>query len=532
MSHSKTAMIHDARRLLGALLFIPTLFGACGDLPEPVDRDLEAVQETGELRVLFTYNPTGYFVYRGQPMGFEYSLLRQFAEEQGLELRPIVVKDRDELFHMLNQGEGDVVAASLVETVADSADVAYTEGLRATRPVLVQRSGPPTELRRPDVLEGSGAGEPGADDTSGAPLDSVRPRPDTAQSRPDDALPTVQVRARLVSRPAQLAGDTLHLPGSYPLNERIVELSDSLTGDITIVELEEVTGVEPLIARVARGELRFTASLEDVAQLQEEYYRNITVRPALGPTTETVWAVRRNADALLAALDGFIERARGDGTIDEAFQRYFEDREGFRERVASDYLTSETGQLSEYDALIKAAAPAIGWDWRLLASQAYQESRFDADARSWAGAMGLLQLMPATAQEVNVADPWDPEQNVQGAVRYLDWLTDQWDEIQDPEQKLRFVLASYNAGAGHVGDARRLAEKYGGDPNDWDDVAYWLVQKSHRRYYTDEVVRYGFCRGLEPVTYVSLILERYDHYRNFVPADGGHESAAPSATGA
>jgi membrane-bound lytic murein transglycosylase F len=125
--------------------------------------------------------------------------------------------------------------------------------------------------------------------------------------------------------------------------------------------------------------------------------------------------------------------------------------------------------------------------------------------------------MPATARDMNVADPWDPEQNVAGGVRYLDWVTDRWrDIILDDDQRRRFVLASYNVGFGHVGDARRLAEKHGADPDRWDDVAYWLLQKSKPEVFRDPVVRYGYARGLEPVTYVALILERYEHYLEFV----------------
>lgn len=496
---------------------------ACGqNLPEPVERDLPAIQESGELRVLFTYNSTGYFVYRGATMGFEYDLLRQFAEEQGLELRPVVVRDRTELFRRLNEGEGDVVAARLVETAHDTAEVAFTTGLRTTRPVLIQRSGPPSRLRRPDVLDGTGRGDPGGDSaTAPAPAGQQVPE-DTARTAASDTaadLPSVEVSARLISRPEQLRGDTLHVPRRFPFNERLIELSDSLGEEVVMVELEDITSVEPIVRRVARGELRLTVSPSQLAELQEEYYRNIRITPTLGPPVETVWAARRNAPALLEALNGFIEQAERSGTIDEIHTRYFEDREGFRERTESEYLTSETGRLSEYDDLLRRHAATIGWDWRLLASQAYQESKFDADARSWAGAMGLLQIMPATARDLGVTDVYDPEQNVDGAVRYLVWLEERWQEIADPDERLKFVLASYNAGLGHVGDARRLAEKYGGDPDSWEDVAYWLVQKSRREYYNDPVVRYGFCRGLEPVMYVSLILERFDHYRNFVSPD-------------
>jgi membrane-bound lytic murein transglycosylase F len=118
-----------------------------------------------------------------------------------------------------------------------------------------------------------------------------------------------------------------------------------------------------------------------------------------------------------------------------------------------------------------------------------------------------------------VRDPFDPEDNVRGATKYLKWLTDFWDErIEDEGERLKFILASYNCGPGHVEDAQRLASKYGGDPLTWADVSYWLLQKSTQKYSGDEVVKFGFCRGLEPVNYVEQILRRYAHYKDFVVA--------------
>ena len=132
--------------------------------------------------------------------------------------------------------------------------------------------------------------------------------------------------------------------------------------------------------------------------------------------------------------------------------------------------------------------------------------------------MGLLQIMPLTARDLGISDPYDVEENVDGAVRYLQWLDDTyWGEmIPDSLERQKFILASYNTGAGHVMDAQRLTEKYGGDKTKWDDVAYWLLKKSDPQYYNDPVVRYGYARGLEPVHYVAIILERFDHYRQFV----------------
>lgn len=127
--------------------------------------------------------------------------------------------------------------------------------------------------------------------------------------------------------------------------------------------------------------------------------------------------------------------------------------------------------------------------------------------------------MPATAKEFGVTNAVDPNDNVKGAVKFLKWLQNYWaSRVPDENERLKFVLASYNTGAGHVEDAQRLAEKYGGNRLRWDDVSYWLLQKSTQQYSSDEVVRFGFCRGLEPVNYVNNILERFNHYKQFVVA--------------
>ena len=147
----------------------------------------------------------------------------------------------------------------------------------------------------------------------------------------------------------------------------------------------------------------------------------------------------------------------------------------------------------------------------------YQESRFKPTARSWAGAVGLLQLMPGTARQFGVRAPTNPEDNVRGAVRFLQALEKHWRaNVPDSTERLKFVLASFNAGTGHVEDAQRLAEKHGDDPLKWAQVSYWLLQLSKTEYYDDPVVKYGFCRGMEPVAYVAVILDRFDHYRQFV----------------
>ncbi|HEX5708593.1 MAG TPA: transglycosylase SLT domain-containing protein [Pyrinomonadaceae bacterium] len=465
------------------------------DLPmvAPIKRDFAAIKERGTLTVLAPYNSTTYFLYRGEPLGYEFELLREFAKERDLDLRMVVVTDRKSLYSLLNSGEGDIAAARLVPTEDDRRDVAFTRALYRTEPALVQQEAPPGEANLPEAVEKA------------------------LQHAPDEELPEVEINARLITRPAQLANETVTLPEKSEYKRTLIELSDEISGDIHVVEAEAPLGDEALAKRVAAGDVDFTVMQSNLAALKEAEFTNLKVRPVVGRTHSVAWAVRRNAPQLLAELNAWIEEKKNETIFSRLYGKYFVDRRSHRERVASEYLTSATGKLCQYDELLKRHAAELQWDWRLLASQAFQESRFKPDARSWAGATGLLQLMPRTAQEFGVRDARDPEENVQGAVRFLKWLTNYWSKrIDDEGERLKFVLASYNTGAGHVEDAQRLTEKYGGDPRRWDDVSYWLLQKSTQQYAADPVVKFGFCRGVEPVTYVSLILERFDHYKQFV----------------
>ncbi len=491
--------------LLGlSVLFLLVVANGCRSeapppLPPPIDRDLVQVEDRDTLVVLTSYNSTSYFLYRGQAMGFEYDLLQAFAEARDLALKVVVVPDRDSLYYLLNRGVGDVIAARVMPRAVDSADVAFTRSLYETPPTLVQQSN-------------AGAALPAsADSLIDHAVDAMAESIPAIEDVPDSLILSV----RPVARPRDLGGRTVYAPGNSAFVDRLVELQDSITGDIEVVEVGGDVSNETLIRLVSGGKINLAVAPLNLASLKQSYFTNVVTKPVIGEPFRVAWGVRKNAPLLHAALDSFI--ANNPGMRRNLYEKYFQDRTGYRERLASAYLTGETGTLSEYDDLLKKGAESIGWDWRLLASQAYQESRFIATAKSWAGATGLLQLMPATAREFGVRNMNNPEENVEGAVRFLQWLNEYWAEyIPDEQERLRFILASYNTGHGHVQDARRLAEKNGDDPNKWEDVAYWLLQKSRRAVYTDPVVKYGFARGLEPVTYVSRILARFDHYQQFV----------------
>ena len=185
-----------------------------------------------------------------------------------------------------------------------------------------------------------------------------------------------------------------------------------------------------------------------------------------------------------------------------------------KRRVYSPYLNRSSGIISKYDALFQKYATVARWDWRLMAAQCYQESCFDPQARSWAGARGLMQIMPKTAAHLGLPmeQIHEPEANISAAARYLQQLMQTFGDIPNVHERQNFVLAAYNGGAGHVRDAMALARKHGADTRTWGSVSRYLALLSNPEYYRDPVVKNGYMRSSETIDYVERIRSRYSQY--------------------
>lgn len=232
------------------------------------------------------------------------------------------------------------------------------------------------------------------------------------------------------------------------------------------------------------------------------------------------WAVAKNSTQLAEALNQWFKPSFLSQIKRE--EEFLLSTRSIRRRVYSPMLNRAQGVISRYDAIFKQYAAMARVDWRLMAAQCYQESCFDPNARSWAGAGGLMQIMPSTADHLGLPRNmiFEPEANIAAASRYLLELGMKFRDIPSPEQRLYFTLACYNGGYFHVRDAMALAKKYGRNPMLWEDVSVFIEQLSLPRFYQDPVVKYGYMRGYETVDYVRRIKQRYLQYRS-VTGGGG-----------
>lgn len=442
---------------------------------ESVEFDLDQIKERGALIAVVDNSSTSYFLYRGAPLGYEYELLSAFCDSIGIDLEIKMTANMDAAFEMLNKGEADLMAYHLTITKERSQRVAFSEPHNTVRQVLVQRK--PENWR---------------------------------------TLKLHQIDASLIRNPLDLAGQKVHVRQGSSFAERLINLSNEIGEDIEVVEEPGEVDTESLIRKVVEGEIDFTIADEDVAMLNATYYPILDVETAISFPQKIAWAMRKNVPQLEAALNTWLVDMKQQPEFYVIYNKYFKSLKSQKVRAKSDFSTVSGGRsISPYDDKIKEAAASANLDWLLLASLAFQESRFDAQSKSWAGAKGLMQLTSVVANEYGVEDVFNPDENIAAGVAHLQYLLDYWEEDISADQRLKFALASYNVGQGHVRDAMKLAEKYNADPKSWEDVAEFLLKKSEAKYYKDPVVTFGYCRGSEPVNYVVEILNRYKEYQRF-----------------
>jgi len=481
-------------RLIGNFFFAVILLSLCSncrgtnyenivdllrDSRPSVHLDLDEIKKKGKLTVITGFNPLSYFIYKGNPMGYDYELLKMFANELDVELELFVVHDFDSVYHYLNSGKGDVIAFGLTVTKDGRRRAAFTHPHMEVHQVLVQR------------------------------------KPDTWRK-----MNYEQVLDSLITEPYQLAGKTVHVRGNSPHMDRMFQLVEEIGSEIDLVPVKGDVSADELIRMVADKEINYTITDENVALLSSTYFSNIDVRTAISEPQGLAWAVRRNSPNLLAALNDWLNKTRKGEEYNLIYKKYFTSKKQIAKWASSDFFSrGDTVRLSQYDELIRRYARRIGWDWRLLASLIYEESHFNPESCSWAGAEGLMQLMPATGYRFGAAELSDPEQSLYAGTAYLRWLEKFWNDIPK-EERAYFILASYNVGEGHVRDAMRLAEKYGANRYQWTgNVEEYLRLKSKPKYYNDSVVKSGYCRGETTVAYVKDIMKRYHHYTQHIAVE-------------
>lgn len=442
--------------IIGAVGYLNTFLGKSSESEFILDK--EGIQARGTLRVAVDNNSSSYYIYRGRRMGYEYELLLNLGKELGVQIEFVVVAAIDEAFSQLEEGKVDLIAMNLSENPDKKNKVSYTHPIGSMSTVLVGRE----KLHSWDSL--------GKD--------------------------TVMVRKGAVYA------------------RQLQRVKDSLDLDFSILEV--LDHEETLLDRIVEKEVSWTVAEKTVAQTNATYYDELRLGVDVSKEGPVTWALRSSSTDLLQTVNSWLAENK-EGFISRTYDKYFLNSKNQQVRSTSTYSSLGGNQISVFDELIQENAKSLGWDWRLLAALVYKESRFDTTAISYAGAQGLLQLMPVTLARFGVTNPNDPAESLRGGVKYLQYLDKFWMErVPETNERIKFILASYNIGQGHVEDAWRLTLKYRKNTQSWKDVSYFLNLKSDPKYYRDPVVKSGYAKGHTAVTYVRDVLALFQSYKALV----------------
>lgn len=418
--------------------------------------DWDKIVERKYLRVITRNNPTSYFLWRGELMGFDYELIRHFADQHKLKLEMVVAPPKADLIDWLQEGRGDLIAASMtVSADRQKRGVAFSQAYNQVAEQLV-----------------SGKGS--------APLQQL----------------------------SDLNGRTLVInPNTHYWNT--AKNLQQQGYDFTLQALDQGLSSTELLQAVARGDFDATISDSHLIDIEDRFVEDLIQGLELQPRYDHGWAVRADDSQLLETLNKYLQKQDGSKHFNVVKQKYFSDDNKI-EKYQGQRLEKD-GQLSPFDQMVQSAATPEQFDWRLITAQMYQESRFNPRARSHVGARGLMQVMPRTARDLGYKLPFSEESGIAAGVAYLAWSRDRFEETLPPQERIWFSLAAYNAGSGHVYDARRLAEQQGWNPDIWfDNVEKAMLLLSKRKYHSK--ARFGYVRGSEPVNYVRKIRKRYQAY--------------------
>jgi membrane-bound lytic murein transglycosylase F len=472
------ATLHISRFII--LLLIIGVCVGCGDKSKQehvaveiadTPRDLSEIIRDKKLTVLVENSTISYFIYRGQPMGLEYEILHRFAKEIGVQLEMKIVKNLDDMIPMLLREEGDLISCNYTVTKERMKEIDFSEPYMRTPQVLVQ----------------------------------CKPEDWETQKEKD-------WKQDVLTDPEDLARKEIHVWGNSSYYKRLEHLQEELGDTIYTKAIDGDVIPEEIIEWVSTGIIDYTITDKNVAQINQAFFPNIDIDLELSISQKIAFGLRKKSPALQDRLDAWLVDFMKTPTYRYILHKYL-NMKSFSEKSQDEFSSLGGGKISKYDKEIQQVTAEYNFDWRLFSAIVYQESKFKDGLESWAGAYGLMQFMPSVGPVYGVYPDSPPIVQLRGGMKKIQRNYNDWKEIPDSTQRMKFTLATYNAGLGHIKDAQRLAKKHGKDPLIWDDnVELFILKLSKPAFYQDEVCRSGYFRGVETHQYVRKVFIRYNEY--------------------
>ena len=418
------------------------------------------IQQEKTIRFVMRNSFSSYYFWRGELLGFNYDLAKKFAEDHNLRLEIVVAENHDDMINFIKEDKADIALGYLTPTLERiNQGIAFSTPYHYASEMLVTRIDDPIE----DISQ-------------------------------------LATRQALVRRSSSYWSTLNQLKKTQFPSLEIVEANDGL-------------GTAILVDQVANNLADVTVADSHIANLEMVFRHDIKTPFALGKPKGQSWALDKKEAELMQRVNRFIKKTYKGLFYNVKYNQYFKNENRLGRHHKHYEQVHQEGTLSPYDSLIKKYSKQYNFDWRLMVAQMHQESGFSSDAKSFAGATGLFQLMPRTAKQLGVSNMNDPESNIRAGIMYMDWVRERMSYVEpEADQLIWFTLASYNAGAGHVRDAVYLAKQKGWDSQMWfGNVEKAMLLLSQKKYYRK--ARHGYARGSEPVNYVRNIKRRYDTFK-------------------
>lgn len=438
---------------------------------EPVQRDFDEISRSGVLRMITYYSSNTYFLNQGIEVGFEYELVKEFARENDLALEVIIVGADENPYDLLNRGDGDLIAANYTITPERKEIVNFTRPYNLVDQMLVFSSEASSQPQSLEELSGSGI-------------------------------------------PVSVRRNSSYFARLQDLN--------SEGYDINIDVIPGVVDTEAALMQVAEGELMATVADDNMFDAANRYMDGLFPGPTIAEKDTIAWAIRNNAPDLESRMNRFLykhfrftedrDEPRRSTFLNILRKRYFDESRQIAEFYNPEWQFQTIGIISPYDDMVKTVADSMDLDWLMLTAMIAQESSFNPNSKSWAGAVGLMQVIPRFV-ETEYEELYDPVTNIKEGARIIKEHLEHY-SYMDSTNQWQMALATYNVGQGHMADARRLVIDQNKNPNEWENVSKALLMLMQRRYYQD--ARYGFARGIEPVQYVKEIMNRHRTYEAII----------------
>jgi membrane-bound lytic murein transglycosylase F len=443
-------------------------------------KDWDEIENEGVLTILAENSPASFFIYKGKNMGYEYELLHEFTKDMNIKLHVKMMYDLDTMLVALRNCKGDLIACNLTITPERKNELNFTVPHLTTHQVLIQKK--PKNWRK---------------------------------------LSKEALNDSLITNVEELKGKEIFVWQNSTYFKKINEINQKLNLNMLIIPVEGDITSEELIEMVDKEEIKYTITDKNVAQINQEYFPDIDINFKISGKEAIAFAGRKTSTKLIDTLNYWLTDKKNQSTIGEVKRKYFK-RKNLINKAISKYssLKDSTGYLSPYDDIIKKESQRIGWDWRLISAIIYQESKFETYKKSWAGAFGIFQFMPATAKSYGISPNSSAKAQIHAGITKLGKNYKRWlrDLRNDSTEAIYFTLATFNAGRGHIDDARALAKVYGKNPNKWfGNVNEMMLNLSNPKYYRDKVVKLGYLRGKETYNYVTEIINRYEEYKHAFP---------------